>query len=137
MTEITVIHTEYATLLYHPDAKIVHHTFHKPISGQEFRNVLDSGTKMMQEYGATKWLSDDRKNSVLTPEDTQWSFTDWFPRTLQAGWKYWALVVPQDDIIARMNFKEFIDSCFEQGLRLMVCSNPQEAMEWLLAVDKA
>jgi hypothetical protein len=135
MAEIKIIDNEYATLLYYPDTKIVHHAFHKNIGGQEFRDVLNAGTKAFQEYGAVKWLSDDRENSVLSPEDTAWSFTDWFPRTVKTGWKYWALVVPHDNL-ARMNFQEFIDSCFQLGLRIMVCSDPQEAMEWLLTIDQ-
>jgi hypothetical protein len=55
---------------------------------------------------------------------------DWFPRVLQAGWKFWALVVPED-IMARMNLKQFVDSYFEQGLHIMVFTDPKEAMEWL------
>jgi hypothetical protein len=133
MPDITIIQNEYATLLYYPDTKIVHHTFHKPIGGQEFRDVLNTGAKSLQEYGASKWLSDDRGNSALSPEDTEWSMTDWFPRAIKAGWKYWALVVPQD-ILARMNLKEFVDSYYKQGLRIMVFSKPQEAMEWLESV---
>ncbi len=135
MSEITIIHNEYATLLYHPDTKIVHHTFHKPIGGDKFRDVLNMGAKTLQEHQAAKWLSDDRENTALSPEDTEWSKTNWFPRSINAGWKYWALVVPQDNL-ARMNLKEFVDSYYEQGLRIMVFSEPQEAMEWLVSVDK-
>ena len=134
MSEITIIQNEYATLVYHPDTKIVHHTFHKPISGQNFREVLNTGAKTLEKYKASKWLSDDRGNSALSPEDTEWSKTDWFPRAVKAGWKYWALVVPEDTL-ARMNLKEFVDSYFEQGLRIGVFSEPEEAMKWLTICD--
>jgi hypothetical protein len=97
--------------------------------------VLNLGVVAMAKYGAAKWLSDDRNNSVLSPEDTEWSMNNWFPRAIQAGWKYWALVVPQD-ILAQMNLKEFVDSYFDQGLRIMVFSNSDEAMKWLIDVDK-
>ena len=32
----TILDNEYATLLYHPETKIVHHQFHKPIGGWGF-----------------------------------------------------------------------------------------------------
>jgi len=131
---ITIIQNEYATLVYHPDTKIVHHIFHKPIGGKEFRQVLDNGANALAQHQASKWLSDDRENSALSREDTEWSKTDWFPRAVKAGWKYWALVVPQD-IIARMNMKEFVDSYVEQGLRIAVFSKPDEAMKWLEKSD--
>ncbi len=131
---ITIIQNEYATLLYHPDTKIVHHTFHKPIGGQEFRDVLNTGAQTLEQYQASKWLSDDRENSALSREDTEWSKREWFPRAVKAGWKYWALVVPQN-IIGKMNMKEFVDSYLDQGLRIAVFSKPDEAMKWLEKAD--
>jgi uncharacterized protein with PhoU and TrkA domain len=127
---ITIIQNEYATLVYHSDIKVVHHTFHKPIAGQAFRDVLSTGIKVMAEHKASKWLSDDRENAVLPDDDVTWSKEVWFPHALKAGWKYWALVVPQD-LLARMNMKQFVDSYIDQGLRVMVFSQPESAMEWL------
>jgi len=128
---ITLIKNEYSTLVCQPDAKIVHHTFHRTIGGEAFRNILNTGVDAMEKYKASKWLSDDRENSALSPEDTEWSKNNWFPRAVKAGWKYWALVVPQD-VMAQLNLQEFVDSYSEQGLRIMVFTDPDEAMEWLL-----
>jgi hypothetical protein len=130
----TVISNEYATLRYYPDKKIVYHTFHKPIGGEEFRKILSRGAELLKEKNASKWLSDDRENMALSPEDTEWSKTEWFPTALKNGWKYWALVVP-DDFKARVNMKEFIDTYFKLGVRCMVCVKPEEAMKWLEKVD--
>lgn len=130
MPPITVINNEYATLVYQPEQKIVYHTFHKPLTSADFRLVLNTGAELFAKHHACKWLSDDRGNSALSPEDSEWAMKDWFPRVLQAGWKFWALVVPED-IMARMNLKQFVDSYFEQGLRIMVFTDPKEAMEWL------
>ena len=135
MSAITILNNDYATLMYYPDKKIVHHVFHKPISGPEFRSVLNKGADLLQEHGAAKWLSDDRNNSALSSEDTEWSKTVWFPRAAAAGWKFWALVVPPD-LMARMNLKEFVDTYYEQGLRTMVFVDPQEALEWLETVSE-
>lgn len=132
---IAIIQNEYATLVYHPDIKVVHHTFHKPIAGQAFRDVLSAGIQTLAEQDASKWLSDDRENSVLPDDDVAWSKEDWFPRAIEAGWKYWALVVPQD-LLARMNMKQFVDSYIDQGLRVMVFSQPESAMDWLAACDR-
>jgi hypothetical protein len=136
MADITLIQNEYATLVYHPDSKIVHHTFLKPISGQYFRDVLNMGIETLNKYNATKWLSDDRNNSAMPPEDSEWSLTDWYPRAAQSGWKYWAMVVP-NDILGRMDVKRYIEANFERGIRVMVFTNPEEAMTWLLNIDAA
>src|SRR5271165_5922417 len=107
MSVTTIIDNEYATLRYHSDKKIVHHTFLKPIAGDAFREILTRGIDLLAEHQAEKWLSDDRGNGPLSEADTEWSMQTWFPKAKAAGWKYWALVVPQN-IMAQMNLQEFI-----------------------------
>ncbi|MBK8024548.1 MAG: hypothetical protein IPK19_24750 [Chloroflexi bacterium] len=65
MSQTTIIETDYATVWYHPEAGIVHHEFHRFIHGDQFRGVLEKGLEIFKQYGAKKWLSDDRKNSAL------------------------------------------------------------------------
>ena len=129
-THETIIDNEYATLKYYPQEKVMHHTFKKPIGGTEFRAILNGGAELLARHGASKWLSDDRLNGAMSDEDTQWSMTDWFPRAMKGGWKYWALVVPAD-VLGKINMKEFIDMYWEKGLRIMVFVDPAEAWKWL------
>jgi len=130
MSELVIIKNPSATLVYHSEKGIVHHTFHRPIHGDDFRSILNAGVELLKKYGAQKWLSDDRENSALSPEDTEWSMKDWFPRAKESGWKYWALVIPES-VVARMNLKQFIDQYFQQGLWIMVFTNPEDALKWL------
>jgi hypothetical protein len=135
MPATTILENEFATLLYHPDQKIVHHTFHKSIGGDDFRGVLLSGIEVLRKNSAEKWLSDDRGMSALSDEDTHWSINEWFPRAREAGWQFWALVVPPD-ALARINLSEFVFNYAQQGLRVAVFTHPDEAMKWLEAVEK-
>lgn len=131
MTTVTIIENEYATLLYHEDTKVVHHTFHQPLKGtNHFREVLNKGAEVLEHYGAKKWLSDDRKNEALSPEDGEFGTKDWLPRVAKLGWKYWAMVVPES-IAARLDMKYYIDYTYSHGIRVMVFTNPEEAMDWL------
>lgn len=130
MSTMTILSNDYATLMYHPDKKIVHHVLHQTVQGEAFRNVLNEGLEVFKKYGAHKWLSDDRKNSALPEDDTVWAKTDWFPRVLEAGWQHWALVWPPT-ALAMLNLKEFIDTYQPFGLRVMVFKDPKPAMTWL------
>src|SRR6185369_5923892 len=94
------------------------------------KEALNAGTEALQTYKVHKWLSDDRKNDALTPEGNEWSFSDWQPRTLKAGWKYWAAVVPKD-LIAAGTLLPVIDILYELGLRMMVFTTIDEAVVWL------
>ena len=130
MPDVIALDNEFVTLVYHSDRKIVHHTIHKHIQGQQFRSLLNQGTALLQQHKATKWLSDNRQLGPLAPEDTQWSTTEWIPRTLAAGWQYWAMVVP-DEIQARARLSHVIDTFYEKGLRIMVFTDLDAALEWL------
>ena len=94
MATVTILDNPYATLWFHPEKGIVHHQIKQFISGQAFRELLLTGTDILTKHKATKWLSDDRSNAVLRPEDVEWSHEHWFPQTALAGWKFWAIVRP-------------------------------------------
>ncbi len=130
MPKMTIIDNEYVTLWYHPEHGIVHHQFHKYIYGQPFRDMLSKGADIFEQYGADKWLSDDRNNSALPPEDAEWGDTYWAPRVIQAGWKYWAVVMPEA-IIGQMNMKRFIKMYSDRGVTVRAFTDPNEALKWL------
>ena len=135
MSVISILDNQYARLVYYTQDKIVHHTFHKPLDSTHFRLVLNAGVDLLGKYGATKWLSDNRAIDPHSDEDNAWANTEWVPRAIAAGWKYWALVVPHD-IKARMNLSGVVNSFFEKGIRVMVFIDPDEAMTWLQQIDQ-
>ena len=130
MAGITILDNEYVTLWYLPDKKIIHHQFHKFMHGQAFRDALNAGTNAMKKYGAQKWLSDDRQNSALPKVDIEWATTEWFARSVLAGWKYWALVLPKD-IIGQMNMNRGAKYNTDRGIIVAKFDNLDEAMTWL------
>jgi hypothetical protein len=132
MPNVTIYSSDYITVEYWPDHNSIYHVVHQPISGQLpiFKEALNAGTEALQKYNVHKWLSDDRKNDALTPEGNAWSFSDWQPRTMKAGWKYWALVVP-NAAAAAGTLAPVIEQLFELGLRMMVFANVEEAVAWL------
>jgi hypothetical protein len=130
MAEITILSNEYVSLVYHEDKKIVHHTFLKPVGGQPFKDILLAGVDCFIKYGATKWLSDDRQNSELYPEDRKWATNVWSKLVQDAGWKSWALVVP-NDMMGRLNLVEFVNMYSKRGVRVQVFTKLEEAIDWL------
>ncbi|MCK6578801.1 MAG: hypothetical protein L6Q98_11905 [Anaerolineae bacterium] len=133
MPRTTLLDTDYATLWYYPEEKIVRHEFHRFIHGTPFREVLEKGLEVFIQNGAGKWLSDDRKNSSLTSEDLAWSAQDWSRRCMAAGWKYWAIIMP-DKIAGQLNMNRILKDYIEQSLVVRVFEDPEEALAWLKSV---
>lgn len=135
MSWITIVDNAYVTMKVSPEKKIIHHTFHQPISGQPFRDYLNTGVATLKKYNVTKWLSDDRKNEAIPEEDVKWSLEDWGVRSIEAGWKYWAIVVPEG-FEGRETMVDIRKHYGEKGLELRAFMAPEQAMEWLENVDK-
>jgi hypothetical protein len=95
MEKVTILDNEFATMWYYPDTKIVHHQIKKYIYGEHLQELLNRGIETIQKYHAQKWISDDRNNNALTPQDQEWVKNDWLPNAVKAGWKYWAIVNPE------------------------------------------
>ncbi len=130
MAAQTVMDNEFATVWFHPEKKIVHHMIKKFVSGKDLRDVLDKGYEVLKRNAGHAWLSDDRNNGALTSADEQWAKTDWFPRVVSAGWKYWAIVMPEK-VIGQLNMKRFVNDYAVAGITAKVFSDPNEALKWL------
>lgn len=135
MSTITLIDNQYVTLWFHEDTGIVHHVYRIGIGGDYLKEALTRGTDYLIERKAFKWLSDNRAIEGVTDEEAQWIDTVWLPRTIEAGWKYWALVVPES-VAGRMNMIQFVESFANRGVMVRVFTDPDVAMEWLINADK-
>jgi hypothetical protein len=133
MPTLTVIDDEYVTLWYHPEEKVVHHKIHRFLVPGVFEKLLSAGAQLLEAHGASKWLSDDRMNVVVSPEDLEWSDTVWAPRVLKAGFKHWAIVVPSQ-AVAELQMKALRAKRRKQGLEVEMFESVEQAMAWLKSV---
>jgi hypothetical protein len=125
-----LLENEFASLWFYPETGIVHHEFHKPISGQAFKEVLLLGLTLFQDGRAKKWLSDDRANTMLPPEDSEWSSESWLPRMVRLGWTHWAIVLPKK-LLGQVNMRRIISEVTEKRVTAETFSDPIQAMVWL------
>jgi len=122
-------------LMYDPEEKIVHHHYGKTLDSEHLKALMLRGNGLLKQYGAEKWLSDNRDLVEHSAEDNDWLTKIWTPGAISAGWKYWALIVPEQ-IRGRMNMFEFVNLFYEKGIRVMVFVDYDPAWQWLKDVDK-
>jgi hypothetical protein len=132
MSTVTLVTNDYITLEYQPDRKLIYHTIYKPVSEASniFMDTLEKGTSALKEYGAHKWLSDDRLNGPLSQDILDWAVKGWYKRTIDAGWQYWANVVPKE-LEAAGTLIPVINQLHELGLKMRVFTNVDAALTWL------
>ena len=125
-----IIDNSDVTLRVYPDKKIVHHEIHQFIYGETYRELMLKGADAFEKHHCTKWLSDDRGSSALRREDIEWATSFWEPRIMKAGWKYWALILPEK-VIGQLYMKRLVERGDQQGITVQLFSDPAKAMAWL------
>ena len=110
--------------------KIIHHHFKTVAAGDDFRAPLQAGLKLLEEKRATKWLSDDRNNKILSMEDSDWADRSFGIQAMKAGWRAWAMVLPEDRR-AQINIERLMQQRKEYGMEIRAFSDVEEALSWL------
>ncbi|MEY4547357.1 MAG: hypothetical protein RL685_3552 [Pseudomonadota bacterium] len=126
----SVLESDQISVWCYPELRVVSHQMHKACHGMPFRDALRAGTAAMQRHSALGWLSDDRLNGPLPDDDEVWGNSIWFPTTKAAGWKYWAMVLPQK-AVGKLNVKRLIEGVRKRGVEGQMFSDPGLALDWL------
>lgn len=121
-------------LWYYADIKLVRHCIKAPLSSKSFRRMLTRGAELVEEFGANKWLSDDRHHKVLSEADSQWAETVWCGRVLEAGWRYWGIVLPTA-AIGKLNMRRFAHKYAQLGVEVRVGHQLEPIFEWLKSIS--
>lgn len=130
-----VLYEEAVSVWCYPDAGIICHQMHAVCRGQSLKLAFEAGLRAMIEHGAHAWLSDDRANGPMSPEDEHWARADWFPRATAAGWKHWAMVMPLA-AVGKLNVRRLVRENKERGLEAQMFDDPSPALEWLLSLRR-
>ncbi len=130
-TRTTILENEFATVWCYPRERIIHHEFHLYCYSTAFQEVMMAGLTAFEAHSCTKWLSDDRHFAAMLPEDKEWAAESWRPRVLAAGWKYWAMILPQK-MTGRMNLQRVVEEYEALGVTASYHEDPDAAMQWLV-----
>jgi hypothetical protein len=126
----TIIQKGRMSLFFHPLEKIVHHQMHQYPGLELLQEVLMRGMELLKETGATKWLSDDRNGGAVPKSHHEWGDKVWAPQAIDAGWRHWALVLP-NDLLHTANMQKLVRLYTSQGVTVQTFSDPDEAFRWL------
>lgn len=72
----------------------------------------------------------DHEFVTLPRTDEQWIHNDWFPRAIEAGWRYWA-VVPPIKFLGEKNMRRYAAKYRALGLGARLFEETETTMRWL------
>jgi hypothetical protein len=130
MSTVIVFDDEYMSLWYYPETGIVHHRIKGYLPQGGFRKLLSASAELLETRRATKYVSDDRDNVVVDPEDIKWADDNWYPRVAKAGLRHWALVLPST-MVGTVQAKSILETRRRQGLDVEGFGRIEDALAWL------
>lgn len=115
---------------YYEEFKIVHFKFTGLAYGQDIRDGFNKGLEIVKERNVIKWLSDKGETPTFSKSDFEWSNTEWRPKMIEAGWKYWAIVEP-DKASSKMLFDKIFQIYADLNVTVQMFDNFDAAFNWL------
>ena len=130
---------EFVTLYWNPRLRAVGTWFRPAPLGEGWRGTetiklaLEKGLDLIREHKATRWIADTRDMPVMPPEAQAWCTEDWWPRALEAGFRWLAILLP-NSIIAKLAIDEAIAASVEhQESESRYFGSADAAKAWLLS----
>jgi hypothetical protein len=95
---VVYLDTPQALVEWDPAARCVHLEWRNFMFGEEYRTVLNTVLKALAAHKTGKLLADSRRMRAIPQEDQDWLMKDWVPRSVKAGLKHSAVVLPKSTL---------------------------------------
>ncbi len=101
------------------------------LSTEEFRAIAENLHKLRSENSSCRQLNNIENMKVLTKDVRDWLRDTWFPEAVKTGLKYFAFVVPNDNV-GTLSMKEANkDAQSNPDIEIQYFDNYDRAREWL------
>ena len=111
------------------------------LTSDEFREIQEKGLDLYavkkKEYGKLAWLSNIQESDAVEMESLKWAVEELTPRCYQAGNRYSAVVLPEEEYsMASMNAETFEENMDQKEplLNIRRFKDEELAKAWLREV---
>ncbi|MBL3654635.1 STAS/SEC14 domain-containing protein [Fulvivirga sediminis] len=102
----------------------------KKIPSEEiYRGVFSQALIELHSKGADKWLSDIRKQGVVSPSNTQWLQEELLPKAVNAGLRRIAIIAEKD--VFKQFYIDNIKTSISDTSEIQYFDNEEGARKWL------
>ena len=120
---------------FDPDGEFIKVSFSNSAKSEEFRAVWNHTLALIKKYGASKWMINEAKLSLM-PEDRNWHQNDWFGQSItiqpldEKNPRHIALIM-SENFFLEFSTKKFIEATSVPGFIVNVFPSEAEATNWL------
>lgn len=128
---------DYVTLYWNPGLRAVGTWFRPAPFGDGWdgvntiRAALEGGLELIERHGATRWIADTREMAVMPAEAQRYAADDWWPRALDAGFRWLAILLPKSSMAKLAIDESTAPSAQNPDSETRYFASVEAAKEWL------
>lgn len=116
---------------YYPEVAMIHFIWKKQTSGEALRKAFEIGLEFSKLNPTHYFLSDIRKQGVVSPEDRRWVERYTIPAAVQQGGSKVGIIF--EGSVVKMYYLNMISlSLGKQGIPIKYFKATQDAFSWLI-----
>lgn len=121
----------FALVEYIEDKNIGIITWKGRTTSEEYKRTFNSLLDIQEEKNITRFISDTRKQAVISPNDRKWFETVALPRAIEQGLKISGIVF-DGNAFKKYYLNVIIGATNKFKLPLKLISTREEAIEWVM-----
>lgn len=107
-------------------------TWHRPVTGEQYREVFSKALEFLSAYNTPNWISDLSDQGHIEKDDQVWMLTTILPEAAKNGLKRIVSVQPLEYDFIIQDYLETIELNISKfGIRYKSFRTKQEAIEWI------
>ncbi len=123
--------TDYLSIAHETSDNIIQMNWTTTPSSPEFRKGMGELINAIRETKCGKVVTDTRKLGAISPEDQEWSATEWATEAIKTGYRKLAIVMPED-VFGLMSVEDTMNSVqSDQLVSFGYFRTTDEAKKWL------
>ncbi|HEY8937808.1 MAG TPA: hypothetical protein VIM65_21420 [Cyclobacteriaceae bacterium] len=121
---------DYLTISYDKSCHAIIAIWKIPATSEELKAGLLAHIPAMKYYNTTKIVTDTVGLGAISPDDTQWTITTWYPLAKEIGWSHWGLIIPQD-VFTQMAMENPVENAVNDNVVQSYFDSIEAAKEWI------
>lgn len=127
-----VLDEPYGEVFFDATMDVMGIAWHRQVTSQEYRKILNCALELMKEQKPPSWLLDISKRGLIDDEDQAWVLTEVLPTCFKLGLKRLAVVSITELTNSAILFRDKNKEVFEKyGIKVNVFKTSFDAEKWL------
>ncbi|MBN2348053.1 MAG: hypothetical protein JXJ22_04400 [Bacteroidales bacterium] len=132
--EKSISKKEYVEIRYSDFYKLMHYIWKAPVNSKQYRETFLTGLKYAEDHPVDYFMSDIRKQKIVSPNDRRWFEDVAMPMAVERGLKK-ACAIFDGNIFKEYYLNNILLKTRKFQLPFRFFKNEADALNWLTSAD--